>query len=244
MITIRSLLYFIAMVFTTVFFGLTMAIVGWFLPFMTASRIANAWGRSNLFFLKLFCNLDYRIRGLDNIPQQACIIMSKHQSAWETMALRGLLPANQAWVLKRELMFVPVFGWALAVVNPIAIDRKSGRKAAKQVIEQGVQRLQQNRYVIIFPEGTRVAPGEKKRYGIGGGLLAEKSGVPVVPIALNAGVFWARRGLKKLPGTIDVVIGEPIDSKGKTAAEITREVERWIESEVAQLPSSATESSD
>lgn len=226
------------MVISTTFFGLIMAIFGWLLPFEINSKIANAWGRTNLLLLRLTCNLKYKITGFENIPDSPCIIMSKHQSAWETMALRGLLPSKQAWVLKRELMFVPIFGWALAVVNPIAIDRKSGRKAIKQVIEQGIKRLKQNRNVIIFPEGTRVAPGTKKRYGIGGGMLAEKAGYPVIPIAHNAGVFWRRRGLNKYPGTIEVVIGEPITTEGKTASEIMQTVESWIEAQVANLPDS------
>ena len=238
LVTIRSSAYFVLLVITTVIFGLTMAIVGWILPFEINSKIANGWGRSNVYLLKLICGLDYKITGYENIPDSSCIIMSKHQSAWETIALRGLLPSNQAWVLKRELMFVPIFGWALAVVNPIAIDRKSGRHAIKQVIAQGLERLAQNRNVIIFPEGTRVAPGTKKRYGIGGGMLAEKADYPVIPIAHNAGVFWRRRGLKKYPGTIQVVIGEPISTDGKNASEIMQSVENWIEDQVAKLPSS------
>lgn len=230
------------MVISTIFFGLLLSLLGWFLPFQANSKLANAWGRSNLFLLKITCNLDYRIRGLENIPDSASIIMSKHQSAWETMALRGLLPANQAWVLKRELMFVPIFGWALAVVSPIAINRKAGRKAIKQVVEQGQQRLADNRHVIIFPEGTRVAPGTRKRYGIGGGLLAEKAvGYPVIPIAHNAGTFWRRRDLKKYPGTIDVVIGPALETSGKTAVEIMQTVEDWIENQMEQLPQKITD---
>lgn len=238
LITLRSTIYFILLVLSTFFFGLIMAIFGWFLPFIVNSKVANAWGITNGFLLKTVCGLTYSVEGLENLPQnQACIIMSKHQSAWETITFRGIFPANQAWVLKRELMFLPVFGWALAVVQPIAINRKAGREAMKQVVEQGLLRLSQNRNVIIFPEGTRVAPGERKRYGIGGGLLAEKADVPVIPVAHNAGVFWKRRGLKKYPGNIQVVIGPPIDTNGMSAAEITRQVEAWIESEMEKLPS-------
>lgn len=238
LITLRSTIYFILLVLSTFFFGLIMAIFGWFLPFIVNSKVANAWGITNSFLLKTVCGLTYSVEGMENLPQnQACIIMSKHQSAWETITFRGIFPANQAWVLKRELMFLPVFGWALAVVQPIAINRKAGREAMKQVVEQGLLRLSQNRNVIIFPEGTRVAPGERKRYGIGGGLLAEKADVPVIPVAHNAGVFWKRRGLKKYPGNIQVVIGPPIDTNGMSAAEITRQVEAWIESEMEKLPS-------
>jgi len=238
LITLRSTIYFVLLVLSTFLFGLIMAIFGWFLPFIVNSKIANAWGITNGFLLKIICGLTYSVKGLENLPQnQACIIMSKHQSAWETITFRGIFPANQAWVLKRELMFVPVFGWALAVVQPIAINRNAGREAMKQVVEQGLLRLSQKRNVIIFPEGTRVAPGERKRYGIGGGLLAEKADVPVIPVAHNAGVFWKRRGLKKYPGNIEVVIGPPIDTTDMNAAAITRQVEAWIESEMEKLPS-------
>ena len=138
-------------------------------------------------------------------------------------------------------MWVPVFGWALAVVHPIAIDRKAGRKAIKQVIDQGKACLAEGRNVIVFPEGTRTAPGQHHRYGIGGGLLAEKAGVPVIPIAHNAGVFWARRGLHKHAGNIQVVIGEPIATTNKDAGQIMAEVEDWIEGVQETLPKSLVE---
>jgi len=224
------------MVISIIIFGLLLAIFGWMLPVTINSKIATAWGSVNLFLLKIICNLNYSIEGYENIPESSCIIMSKHQSTWETIALRGLLPFNQSWVLKRELMFIPIFGWALAVDNSIAINRSSGKEAINQIITKGKQRLDQNYNVIIFPEGTRVAPGERKRYGIGGGLLAEKTNYPVIPIAHNAGIFWRRRGLNKYPGTIQVVIGKPISTKGKKASEITKEVEDWIENKVSELP--------
>lgn len=162
--------------------------------------------------------------------------MAKHQSAWETIALRCILPGNQAWVLKQELMRIPVFGWALAKARPIAIDRSAGRRAVKELIEQGTNHLRDGRYVMIFPEGTRVAPGSHRRYGLGGALLAEKSGYPVLPIAHNAGVYWSRRSLRKYPGTVHVVIGPIIDSAGRSAKEILHQTETWIEGEVSRLP--------
>ena len=236
MILIRSIIYFVAMVITTVIFGLLIAIFGWLVPLSVSSKTANLWGRVNLKLMDWICNLKYKITGLEHLEAGNAIILSKHQSAWETIALRGLLPHNQAWVLKRELMWIPVFGWALAVVKPIAINRKAGREAARQVIEQGKKKLAQGQYVIIFPEGTRVAPGEKKRYGIGGAMLAEKSGYPIIPIAHNAGIFWRRRGLKKYPGTIQVVIGPRMETKGMKLKEINEATEKWIESTVDRLP--------
>ena len=166
--------------------------------------------------------------------------MVKHQSAWETIALRALLPPRQTWVLKRELLWIPIFGWALAMARPIAIDRKSGRAAARKLIAEGTDRLERGHCVILFPEGTRVAPGHRGKYHIGGALLAAASGYPVVPIAHNAGVFWARRSIRKYPGTIQVVIGPPIPTEGLSAAQITRRVEQWIEKTVAELPDERT----
>jgi 1-acyl-sn-glycerol-3-phosphate acyltransferase len=241
LVLIRSLIYFILMVLTILLFGLTLALFGWLMPMTWRHAIANGWGRSNLWLQKSVCGLTYKLSGMEHIPQGGSIIMSKHQSSWETLSLRGLLPRNQAWVLKRELMWVPVFGWALAAVKPIAIDRKAGRKAMKQVVEQGQACLAEGRNVIIFPEGTRTAPGERRRYNAGGGLLATKAGVPVIPIAHNAGVFWARRGLKKYPGTIQVVIGEPIATAGRSASEIMAEVEEWIEGIQETLPKNLEE---
>ncbi|TVT59759.1 MAG: 1-acyl-sn-glycerol-3-phosphate acyltransferase [Sedimenticola thiotaurini] len=235
MILFRSLLYLFSMVINTIVLAGILSTLGWFLPYRQRCQIANVWGSVNLWCLKFFCKLDYKIEGLDKVPEYGAIVLSKHQSAWETMALRALLPPEQAWVLKRELMWVPFFGWAAATVQPIAINRKAGRKAAKQVIEIGIERLRQKRLVLIFPEGTRVAPGERKRYGMGGALLAEKSGVPVIPIAHNAGSFWKRRDIRKYPGIITVIVGDPIQSAGKKAAKINQEVEQWIESTMEKI---------
>ncbi|MCB1751810.1 MAG: 1-acyl-sn-glycerol-3-phosphate acyltransferase [Gammaproteobacteria bacterium] len=237
MILFRSLLYFASLIISTTLYGLLLSTIGWFLPFDKRSGIANQWARINLKLQKSICGLDYRVTGLENIPASNTIVLSKHQSAWETIALRCILPPEQTWVLKQELMWIPIFGWALAAAQPIAINRKAGRRAAGQIIAQGRARLQQGRTVIIFPEGTRVAPGTRKKYGIGGALLAEKTGYPVLPIAHNAGVFWRRRGLKKYPGTIQVVIGPVIDSHGLKAAEINRRAEQWIEGTVSSLSS-------
>jgi len=239
-ILVRSLLYFLAMVGTILFFGLAMCTVGLLFPLTTRDRWGGAWGHTNLWLMKRIIGLDYRVEGVENLPRDAAIVMSKHQSTWETIALKAILKPEQSWVLKRELMWIPVFGWALASVPTIPIDRKAGRKAAKQIVERGTELLRQGRLVVIFPEGTRTRPGERHRYGIGGGLLAEKSGYPVVPIAHNAGVYWPRRSLLKYPGTIQVVVGEAIESRGKKASEITREVEAWIESKMEELPLSRT----
>jgi 1-acyl-sn-glycerol-3-phosphate acyltransferase len=238
LITLRSSLYFITMIASITLFGLAIATIGLLLPLSARDRMAAAWGSTNLWLMKVICGLKYRIQGKENLPQHAAIIMCKHQSTWETISLKSIVRPQQSWILKQELMRLPVFGWALAAIPNIPIDRSAGRKAVKQIVERGMQLLEQDRTIIVFPEGTRTAPGEKRKYGIGGGMLAEKSGYPVIPMAHNAGVFWRRRGLKKHPGTIDVVVGEPFSPKGMKASEITRRVEDWIETEVARLPSS------
>jgi 1-acyl-sn-glycerol-3-phosphate acyltransferase len=236
MILIRSIIFFTLLIVVTILFAILVFPIGMLIPFRQRCQIANAWGMLSLWLLAKICNLNYEIKGQENLPEHSAIIMSKHQSAWETVALRGIVPPEQAWILKRELMWIPFFGWALAAVGSIGIDRSSGRSAMRQVISKGTERLKQGRLVMIFPEGTRVAPGEHKRYGMGGALLAEKSGYPIIPVAHNAGVFWRRRGVKKHPGTIQLVIGQPIETKDKTANEIIAEVEEWIESTVAGLP--------
>jgi len=238
MIALRSSIYFVVMVVSVLVFGLAMATIGRLLPVAVRDGLANGWGRFNLLMLRWICGLSHRIQGWEHITGEPVIVMSKHQSSWETMSLRGLLPKHQSWVLKQELMRIPIFGWALSSVPTIAIDRKAGRKAVKQVVEQGTRLLKQGRIIVIFPEGTRTAPGSRQKYGMGGGLLAEKSGYPVVPIAHNAGVFWQRRALRKQPGIIDVVVGAPIPTEGRSAQQIMAEVEEWIEARVAEMPGS------
>jgi len=238
MVLVRSLMYFLLLAISVLFYAIPIVLLGWILGTAWTSRVANSWGRYNLLLLKKICGLDCDIAGREHIPNSNYIALSKHQSAWETIALRAILPGDQCWVLKRELKWIPVFGWAIAASKPIAIDRKSGRAAVKQVVKQGSAYLNRGRNVIIFPEGTRVAPGQRKRYGIGGALLAEKSGFPVLPIAHNAGVFWRRRGIRKFPGTVRVIIGPLIETAGLSALEINQKVEEWIESAVATLPTS------
>ena len=240
MILLRSSIYFTLLVLSTLFFALLIVIFFGF-PYNWRSRFANAWGITNLWLLKVICGLNYEIKGWENIPEGGCIFLAKHQSAWETISLRGLLPPNQIWVLKRELIWVPFFGWALYLVKSISIDRQAGRRAARKIIGEGAKHLKAGRNVVIFPEGTRVAPGQRKRYGIGGAFLAHETGKPVVPIAHNAGVFWRRRDLRKYPGTIQVVIGPVIETMELSSSEINRRVEDWIESTMETLPKTTTE---
>ncbi|MBI1196169.1 MAG: 1-acyl-sn-glycerol-3-phosphate acyltransferase [Gammaproteobacteria bacterium] len=203
-------------------------------PFSVRYACISQWARFNLWWMGVTCGLTFEVEGREHIPHEAAIIMCKHQSAWETLALQRVFPP-QIWVLKRELLRVPFFGWGLAMLEPIAIDRAAGKVAIKQLVDQGRERLAKGRWVVIFPEGTRVAPGHKGRYGIGGAMLAAKSGYPVVPVAHNAGEFWPRRGFLKHPGVVRMVIGPVIRTEGRSAGDINEEVERWIETTVARI---------
>ncbi len=229
----RAILFWLGMLLSTVVIA-PLSLLTFPLPFVMRYRFIGLWTHFNLWWLERSCGLHYRIEGTEHIPDGNAIVMAKHQSTWETLALQRIF-GPQVWVLKRELLWVPLFGWGLALLEPIAIDRKAGRKAVRQVVDQGIQRLHAGRWVVIFPEGTRVAPGERKRYGVGGALLAAQSGYPVVPVAHNAGEFWRRHSFIKYPGVIRVVIGAPIASAGRPAAEIIADVENWIESTMLKI---------
>lgn len=235
MAVLRSVAFLLFLATSTVFFAVPIVVLAPLLQNRVLSGMARAWAQTNLRALRWLCGLDYEVHGAELLPLEAAVVLCNHQSAWETIALRAILPLEQTWVLKRELLWIPLFGWALAIFKPIAIDRASGRKAVKQLLGAGRQALKAGRWIVIFPEGTRVAPGEHRPHAIGGALLAARNKSLVVPIAHNAGVFWARRSLVKYPGKIDLVIGEPISSDGKSATELNAEVEQWIGSKASAL---------
>lgn len=231
---IRSLIFFTGMLVTAVIYT-PFALLVLPLPAVTRSTVIGGWAKMMVAWLRLCCGLRHRVTGLDKLPAQPCVILAKHQSAWETIAFQHIFPA-QAWVLKRELLWIPLFGWGLAATRPIAIDRKAGARALDGVVKQGLERLAGGRYVVVFPEGTRMAPGARGRYNPGGAMLASRAGVPVVPVAHNSGSFWPRRGFLKRPGVIEVCVGPPIDVTGKRAKQINAEAEAWIEAQMARLP--------
>ena len=198
------------------------------LPRRYTYGVAVAWVDSMLWLLRVLCRLDYRVEGREHLPARNGIVLLKHSSAWETLAQLKIFPP-QTWVLKRELMWVPVLGWVIWLLEPIAIDRRGGGVAVQQVLAQGRARLAQGLWVMIFPEGTRMPAGETRRYGISGALLAATEGLPVVPVTHNAGYFWPRRGWLKRPGTIRVVIGPPIETKGVEPRVVNERAQRWIE---------------
>jgi 1-acyl-sn-glycerol-3-phosphate acyltransferase len=204
------------------------------LPFVWRYRLISAWARFHVWLARGWLGIKYHVEGREHIPHGAAIIMSKHQSTWETLALTAIFPPL-TFILKRELMWIPLFGWAIRLINPIAIDRGAGRDALDQIVRQGRARLEDGIWIVVFPEGTRVAPGQRRPYKKGGAVLAAETGYPVVPVAHNAGTFWPRRSVVKKPGTIRVVIGAPIVTRGKSAAQVLSQVEDWIEHTTARL---------
>lgn len=231
---LRAAAYWAVWASTTIAWGLALGTLGWTLPSAWRYRVARSWCLVQVHALRWICGLRWRLEGRDNIPDTACIFFAKHQSTWETMALVALLPPH-VHVLKRELLRVPFFGWGLAAVRPIAIDRGAGRAAVEQVVHQGRERLARARSVMIFPEGTRVRPGESARYRMGGAVLAAETGTPVIPIAHNAGEFWPRHSFVKWPGEISVIIGAPIATAGKTPDEINAEARAWMDARMARI---------
>ena len=230
---IRSILFNLGMLVITPIFSV-LAILLFPLPAVLHSRIISSWAYLAMFWLKVTCGLSFRVIGKENIPHHACIVLAKHQSAWETIAFQVIFPP-QIWVMKRSLLLIPFLGWAFAALKAIAIDRAAGREALKQMVEQGKDRLSRGLWVVIFPEGTRIAPGKKGKYHIGGAWLATHTQATVVPVAHNAGEFWRKNAFNKTPGVITVSIGKAIDSTGMKPDALNQIVEDWIEGEMPHL---------
>ena len=230
---LRSTLYLLLQIIITPPYALVVFVTYPLSP-LNRYRVISGWSHIMLFLARFICGVRYCVLGTENIPKKPTIVLSKHQSAWETLAFQQIFPP-QVWVLKKELLHIPFFGWGLAMTSPIAINRSQGKAALKQIIRQGRDRLQKGLWVIIFPEGTRIDPGKKGRYGIGGAWLSTSTGVSVVPVAHNAGVLWGKNSFIKFPGTITVSIGEPIDPAGMEANELNNKVEEWIELEVIRI---------
>ncbi len=228
-----SLLFTVYLFGSTLCYAVFVLAVSW-LPDDKLYGVARFWANNQLWLLNKLCGLTYTVEGRENIPDGNHISMWKHSSAWETIAQMVIFPP-QSWVLKRELMWIPVVGWATRAMRPIAINRKAGNSAVNQIVSQGKQRLAEGRWILIFPEGTRMPPGETQRYGVSGALLGARTGRLIVPVAHNAGYFWPRRGLLKRAGVIRVVIGPPIATKGRDPRSINDEAQAWVEATVARL---------
>ncbi len=233
MIFLRSLVFVIAQIIFTPPYAI-IAIATFPLPRLARYRVISGWSHAMIWLAQKVLGIQYRVIGAENLPRTPAVILSKHQSAWETLAFQVIFPP-QVWVLKRELLWIPFFGWGLALTSPIAIDRSSGARALRRMVELGRERLAQGFWIAIFPEGTRVQPGKKGRYHPGGAWLAVNCGAPVVPVAHNAGLFWRRKAFLKRPGTVTVEIGAPIDSSAHTPESLNAAVEEWIEGRMAAL---------
>ena len=233
MLILRSILYLLLACLITAPFGLfvTLSVV---LPMRVRFQLIAIWRTLFMALCRYVLGIRYEVIGRENIPAIPSVIISKHQSAWETVSLQAIFPPL-VFVLKKSLLMIPFLGWAFAAVKMISIDRNAGKDALRQVIDQGCERLKAGYWVVIFPEGTRVAPGESRRFKPGGANLAVAAGALVVPVSHNAGEFWAKNAFIKTPGMITVSIGPAIDPKGKTAAEVTALAEQWIESEMRRI---------
>jgi 1-acyl-sn-glycerol-3-phosphate acyltransferase len=233
MIFLRSLVFALAQILLTPPYSIV-ALATFPLPRLVRYRVISGWSHVMIWLAKNVLGIDYRVIGRENLPKNPAVILSKHQSAWETLAFQVIFPP-QVLVLKRELLWIPFFGWGLALTSPIAIDRRSGAHALRRMAELGRQRLAQGFSIAIFPEGTRVPPGKKVKYHPGGAWLAVHCGAPVVPVAHNAGLLWGRKAFVKHPGTVTVEIGPPIDARAHTPESLNAAVESWIEGRMPAL---------
>jgi 1-acyl-sn-glycerol-3-phosphate acyltransferase len=231
---LRSAVFLVLMMALTLPYGVFSPLLLMF-PRQLRHSLIRTWARMVTPLARVVLGIRYRVEGLENLPDTPVVFLSKHQSAWETIAFQVCLPPI-VFVLKRELLRIPFFGWGLKAYSPIAIDRGAGREALKQLVEQGQARLNDGFSVVVFPEGTRIAPGHKGTYQIGGAWLACKAGAKIVPIAHNAGECWGKRALIKHAGVVTVKIGPAIDTAGRKPAEVNAAVEAWIEGQMAVLP--------
>ena len=232
LLVLRSLLFYLGYVLLTTWFSLSAVAFLSFAPWSWSYRYLMLWNRAVLGWLAISCGVRYRVVGRERLPTEPCVLLSKHQSQWETFFLQILLTPIVP-VLKRELLKIPGFGWAIRQIRPIAIDRSNPKQALQQIGTQGLERLASGCSVYLFPEGTRIPYGQKGKYARSGAKLAIDAGVPVVPVAHDAGRFWPAHQFVKYPGVITVTIGEPINTAGRDSRSVTAEVEAWIE---AQLP--------
>jgi len=230
---LRSSLFALVQVVVTPLFSV-IALLTFPLAPLARYRVISAWAWFMVGAAERLCGIRYRVLGAGHLPPPPYIVLAKHQSAWETLAFQLIFPP-QVWVVKRELLWIPFFGWGLAMLSPIAIDRGAGSRALRQLLEQGRDRLARGFCIVIFPEGTRVAPGARREYQVGGAWLAARTETPVVPVAHNSGTVWGRNAFLKRPGTVTVSIGAAIESRGTEPEALNRKVEAWIEEEMRRL---------
>ena len=233
MTLLRSALFALGLCLVTPPYAL-LALLTFPLPRMARYRIISGWSCVVVFLAKTILRIDWRVEGRENLPSRPSVILAKHQSAWETMAFQLIFPP-QVLVLKRELLWIPFFGWGLALMSPIAINRSRGVASLRAIARRGRERLQQGFWVVVFPEGTRVAPGAARVYQPGGAWLACASGALVVPVAHNAGLLWPRNAFLKRPGTVTVRIGPPIEAANRDPKTVNELARTWIEEQQKAL---------
>jgi len=233
LIVLRSALFALGLALVTPPYAL-IALATFPLPRMARYRVISGWSRLVIFMARKILRIEWRVEGRENLPARPAVILSKHQSAWETMAFQIIFPP-QVLVLKRELLWIPFFGWGLALMSPIAIDRSRGLAALRAIARRGCERLAQGFWVVVFPEGTRVAPGAQRDFHPGGAWLAVAAGAPVVPVAHNAGLLWPRNAFLKRPGTVTVRIGPPIEAANRDAKTVNALARSWIEEQQKAL---------
>ena len=228
---IRSLIFLLVMITATVIWA-PVSMCFAFLPYVQRYKITAMWNRFIIFAARVICGIEYEVRGKENFPDGPAILLAKHQSAWETIFLMTVTPRPLVFVFKKEILYLPFFGWAIALLRMIPIDRSKGKDAFNHVVRHGTRRLADGQWIVMFPEGTRIRVGSKGTYKLGGTRLAVATKSPVIPVALNSGEFWPKNSFIKHPGKVIVSIGKPISSEGKDAGELMQEVENWIESEM------------
>jgi len=225
---LRTTLFYTGYILTLVPHASLCVLLGWMLPLRARYGYFVLWNRFVIWWLGVTCHVEYRITGSEHIPDAPFVLLSNHQSPWETIFLYHHFSPLCA-TLKRELLFIPFFGWALALLDPIAIDRNKRTTARQILLREGQRRLQERISVLVFPEGTRVAAGQYKKYSSGGAELAIAAGAVVLPLAHNAGTFWPARRYLKWPGTIDVIIGAPVATHGREARELAAAIQIWVQ---------------
>jgi 1-acyl-sn-glycerol-3-phosphate acyltransferase len=233
-LAIRSALFYLGYSALTVWFSVSGVIFCWFLPYRVRYTYLTWWNYLVMGWLRVTCGVRCEVRGRENMPAGPVVLLSKHQSQWETFFLQVLHPPI-ATVLKKELLKVPFFGWGLALLEPIAIDRGNPKQALKHIMEEGLRLITLGRSVMIFPEGTRIPVGQVGNYARSGATLACKANVPIVPVAHNAGYCWPSKRFLKFPGVIQVVIGKPLDTRDGDSRALTETVKGWIEGEIANM---------
>jgi 1-acyl-sn-glycerol-3-phosphate acyltransferase len=232
-IALRSALFLaILIAFTPFYWALVMLSA----PFsrLTRHRVITGWPRIALWLIRRLLGIQHEVHGREHIPREPVVILSKHQSAWETIAYSTIFPPH-VYVIKRELLWIPFLGWGLGLMSPIAINRAHRKEAMQRLIDLGGERLRQGFSIMVYPEGTRVAVGRRGIYKLGGAVIAVNNRAKVLPVAHNAGLVWPRNSFRKYPGKVTVVIGPAIDTAGLTADQVMRRVEDWIEGEMARL---------